>query len=489
MARLTAVALLAAAAVGVLPETGRASDDGAAQTGAIFDLARSLGVSRDETRPLHPYSFDVLGHPMIIGGELSLPVQWRGDFTLVDGPGDDQIKTAPYLQVESIWALSKTLVTFLSLTPQVDTALYREGGGATTNGGVDLSEAWVLATRLFDTPLALQVGRQLLQDEREWWWNQDLDVVRLHYFGRNLTGFIGFGGELGHKSTLAPTPLDDAGVVRVLGNLGWTWASHQTIEAFFLDQSDTSHELVPHRLVAHDPNDQAEANLIWFGLRARGRAKAPFLPRMFYSVDLAGMSGDRITGTFTPVGLAVDLVSNISIRPVRGWAFDTSLTFEAPIKPPVYLTLGYAEGSGRRGADGGLDYGFQQSGLDANAGKFRGLGRFHYYGEVLRPELSNLAVSTVALGIPIARYNSVEILWHNYRQPVADGHIQGSYLGMDPNGADPRLGDEFDLVLSRRPNNAVDIELVTGAFRAGPAFNPREGAWATLVKAKVNLSF
>ncbi len=466
-----------------------AAPDPDAQPASIVDLARSLGISQDQTRPANPLTVNVFGKPMIIGGELSAPAQWRSNYAFTDGGGDDQIKTSPSLEVDDIWALSDTLATFVSLTPQFDSTVYREGGGASTTGGIELSQAWLIKTRLFGTPFALQVGRQFYQDEREWWWNQNLDSVRLHYFGRNLTAFIGVGRELGHKSTLAPTPLGDPGVVRVLGNVQWSWAPRQTLEAYFLDQNDRSHEMVENRVVAHDVNDQGESNLTWFGLRARGRFKGGFPLKVYYSGDVAGVTGTQTTGTFTPVSATQDMVTQVASQKVRGWAYDASVTLESPFRPTFYLTLGYADGSGHRAADGALAYAFRQSGLDANAGKFRGLGRFHYYGEVLRPELSNLAISTVSLGAPVTVRDSIETVWHHYRQPVADTRIAGAYLGIDPNGVAHDIGDEVDLVVSHRPNDAVDLEFVAGGFRAGPAFDSRQGAWASLVKIKLNLSF
>jgi alginate production protein len=153
------------------------------------------------------------------------------------------------------------------------------------------------------------------------------------------------------------------------------------------------------------------------------------------------------------------------------------------------LTLGYARGSGDRNRGTGRNTAFRQTGIQGNNGKFRGLSRFRYYGEVLRPELSNIAISTVALGVPIKSDRWVELIWHRYRQPVADDRIAGSRLDIDPNGINPKLGDEFDMVLSHRPSAAWEFEMTAGAFRAGPAFGAEEGRWAYLGSFKFDFNF
>ena len=38
--------------------------------------------------------------------------------------------------------------------------------------------------------LALQIGRQGFKDKREWWWDNDLDAVRLHFSEGSLKGEI-----------------------------------------------------------------------------------------------------------------------------------------------------------------------------------------------------------------------------------------------------------------------------------------------------------
>ena len=114
---------------------------------------------------------------------------------------------------------------------------------------------------------------------------------------------------------------------------------------------------------------------------------------------------------------------------------------------------------------------------------------FRYYGEVLRPNLSNMQIATIALGVPIGEDGWVETVWHRYRQPTPRDRISGSRLDINPLGTSPRIGNELDIIASYRPKNGWDFELTGGAFRAGRAFGVEEGRKAWLVEVKVSKNF
>lgn len=482
---------LALAAVVTIPfaAPALAQSDDEARPRTAYELARDLGVSGDDSRPANQRRLNFLGKPLIIGGEIGGTLRWRRGYALARGADDDDAQLAPEMKLEAIWLLSDTLVTFADAKIFADSTIYRQGGGAKTQAGLELSEAWLLKTDLFNTPLAVQVGRQQFQDRREWWWDENLDAIRLHYFGDKVRAFVGAAREIGHKSTLGRADPEDKGLHRLLGNLKWDFADRQQVEFFALHQSDRSRRTLLGEIVDRDRRDEADGKLDWIGLRARGRVKLKFPGKFYYWADVARVSGTERLVDFDRLDNKRDIAEGITRRRIRGWAFDVGSSFELPFKSSPYLTLGFARGSGDRNPGSGRDRAFRQTGLHGNNGKFRGLSRFRYYGEVLRPELSNLAVSTVALGIPVGKVSWVETIWHRYRQPVAASRIVGDRLDIDPNGIDRRLGDEFDIVVSHRPTAAWEYELTAGAFRAGPAFGPQEGRWASMVSLKLDYNF
>lgn len=487
MIRLPHAAAIVVTLTFATPAIAQSDDDARPRT--AYELARDLGVSGDDSRPDNQLRLNFLGKPLVIGGEVGGTAQWRHDYELLRAASDDDVKLDPELKIEAIWLLSDTLVTFTDAKIFADSTIYKEGGGAKTQAGLELSEAWLLKTDLFDTPLALQLGRQQFQDRREWWWDENLDAIRLHYFGAKVRAFAGLAREIGYKSTLGRTDPEDKGLQRLLGNVKWDWADRQQVEFFALHQNDRSRRTRLGDIIDHDRVDEADGKLTWLGARARGRAKWKFPGKFYYWADLARVSGTERIVEFDEFDDARDIADGIARRKISGWAYDLGASFELPFKASPYLTLGYARGSGDRSRGVGRNRAFRQTGLHGNNGKFRGLSRFRYYGEVLRPELSNLGVSTVALGVPVKTVSWVEILWHRYWQPIAADRIAGSRLDIDPNGVNRRLGDEFDLIVSHRPSIAWEYELTAGGFRAGPAFGPEKGRWASLVALKLNYNF
>jgi hypothetical protein len=82
-------------------------------------------------------------------------------------------------------------------------------------------------------------------------------------------------------------------------------------------------------------------------------------------------------------------------KSIGGWGVDLGTTYEWPLGPRPSVTLGFAFGSGDRNADDQRDGSFRQTGLQKNEWDFGGSTDFKVYGEVLDPELSNLAIFTV----------------------------------------------------------------------------------------------
>ncbi len=464
----------------------RDDDDKRAET--AIEIARELGISGDDVRPEDQREIKIFGKPVVIGGEIGTSAQYRRDYELTEGAQDDDISVDPEFKLEAIMPLDDSTVVFASGKAFGEVDIYKEGGGEEQVAGVELDEAWILKTGIGGTDFAIQLGRQQVQDRREWWWDEDLDAVRVHYFGDKLRGFAGIGREFGYKSTLGRQDPEDKNIVRIFGTATWEWSDRQEIGPVFLNHRDTSSKFAVGDLADADLRDESEASLTWMGFRGRGRVKADFPGKFYYWFDLARVAGSVLEYDFAAFDATRDRVTAATRTNVKGWAYDVGISLELPFKFKPYLTLGYARGSGNDGSSA-TDGAFRQTGLHNNNGKYRGLSRFRYYGEVLRPELSNISISTVALGIPVSESAWLETIWHRYKQPVADNRIRGSRLDIEPIGLDRGLGDEFDFVYTQRLGNAWEFEITGGAFRAGQAFGNAAGKWATLAQFKLDFNF
>ena len=170
----------------------------------------------------------------------------------------------------------------------------------------------------------------------------------------------------------------------------------------------------------------------------------------------------------------------------KGWGFDLGTTWTPGALDPFALTLGYALGSGDTSPEG-TDQTFRQTGFQDNNGKFDGVTSFRYYGELMDPELANLAISTVGLGIRLALRTSLDLVYHQYRQDEPFPRLINAELDRRPDGIHRDLGWEIDLILGSRNWTSWDFEVVAAYFAPGDAFPDAESA--TLGKLQARYRF
>ena len=465
------------------------ADEESDQPKTALEIAREVGLSDDDRRPDNQLTVGLFGKPLIIGGQIEGDVRDRGHYNLGRNRQSDQLDATGQAKLEAIWLPSDTLIGFASGRAVGNFAIQSPGGTSDSTAGVALDGFWFLKTRVLGTPFAIQAGRQRLQDRRKFWWDDDLNMVRVHYFGSKLTAYAGVGTNAVNLSTLNTISPEERRRVRYLGNASWEWSKRNFFEAFALHQDNRAARFDVGDILRRDRSDDKDAKLTWIGARARGCVKTDVFRRICYWGDLAQVRGTEVRYDLTRLNTASVTVGKVNVRSVHGSAYDVGVSVELPFKFKPFLTVGLARGSGDPPATPGSDGAFRQSGLQANNGKFRGLTRFRYYGEVLRPNLSNIRISTAALGVPVGKTSWAEFIWHNYRQPFADTRISGSRLAIDPNGISRELGNEFDVVLSHRPSAIWEFELTAGGFRANSAFGAQDGKWAGLVELKIDRNF
>lgn len=393
-------------------------------------------------------------------------------------------------------------------------------------------QSWIYVHDLWDVPAGLQAGRQRFRDTREWWWDANLDALQLHLYG---TDFLRV--ELGVAREVAQLSPDDAdidpeedGILRFLGHATWRWAPRHKIETYALYQDDTTglangdfNGIPGFGTVDPALRDEIDRDMLWVGGRASGRYKVSDDHKIYYWLDGAISKGKETTIDYgacpdddpncecdlLPEGCAIRPPKNdVYKRDVFGWGLDVGFTWDTKWRFEPRFTFGYAIGSGDGNPDQdavetpdgnfrypGTDGSFRQTGLQDNNGKFSGVNRFHYYGELFRPELSNMHIGTVSLGFPIFESSSVELLWHIYEQVNEAGYLTDADIGPSPNGRDRRLGQEFDLSLGIEEWEWLEIEITAAVFRAGEAFsrpdprNNREGEIASFFEFKFEYNF
>jgi alginate production protein len=401
-----------------------------------------------EAAPETPYR---LAPGLGFGAELQLDFALRRDADLDRRRDDERALLAPELSLALAYAPVPAFEAFVNLALLREFALAAgpEGAGESGDIEVELKEAFVRWGSLGDGP-SIVVGRQRFEDEREWLYDEELDAVRLQY-GR---------GPLGAELSVSRN-----GLARkdLLSEREQERTDNYVLHARYALPREIVVE--GYVILRHD-RDADRRRPLFLGVRSFGEP----VEGLDYWLELAHVGGR-------------DGASR-----VRGWAVDAGATYELGAFLRPSLTLGAALGSGDPHPDG-TDGNFRQTGLQENEGDFGGAAGFKYYGEVLDPELGNLAVLTAGVGIRPAETVSLDLVYHYYLQHRRAPELREAAITAEPSGRSRRLGSEVDLVLGLESVwDRLDVKAVLGYFAPGPAFaDGSDGAW--LVAAEVQVRF
>ena len=293
-----------------------------------------------------------------------------------------------------------------------------------------------------------RIGRQKLDDDMGWFVDEELDGFR-YTLDRGITRLdVSFTRETWFE--IGAEDRDDI--------------IYNGLAVFRIDASDDSRWLpyLLHRSEREFRDEERAAETTWVGLQGNIRLNERFR----YWLNASARSGeeerrdggDRATG-----GVAVDLGAT--------WTF-----VDRAFRPAV--TLGFASASGDDDAGDGTDDTFRQSGLHSNEFALNDRNRFRYLGEVVDPELTNLEVITLGLGLRFDARWSADLAWHNYRQVEEEDELRGTDLDYEPEGGTDDLGRALDLVIGYERSRRLEFLAVAGRFEPGDAFADRpDAAW------------
>lgn len=425
-----------------------------------------------------------------LGGKVQVRPRYQSDFAL-DQESDDRLRSDQSLELHVDYEVSERLSLRVEAKAFYRGEFFAADRDTESEHDLQRGETWLYWKRIGGSRFGLQVGRQRFREAREWWWDQDLDAVRVEYRGNALTV------ELAVAESIARVSLDggdiepeDDDVLWILGRTRWKWADTHTVEAFAVHQADHSGTPSDGVVVKRRDEDAVDSDLTWLGLRATGKQRLGESYKGRYWIDVATVFGDELLHDFDTTPSGNRRFDETTHQDVRGWGMDTGATLATEWRLQPRFTIGYAFGSGDDApASGGTDHSFRQTGLHDNDASFRGVNRFRYYGEMLRPELSNLHIGTVSIGFPFLEQSSIEIVYHYYRQDDATDSLRDAKLDVAPTGDDPAIGQEFDAVIGIEEWEHVEVELAAGLFRAGKAYGALKGELAASIIAQVAYKF
>jgi alginate production protein len=426
----------------------------------------------------------VLGNVAVtFGGELEFISDYEADRDLDDDEEDDVRSSEQQFQLEAFAEFSDSLSAFAELNGGFSQEFSVEDETTDRDHELRRGELWLFWDQPFGTPLGVQVGRQNFAEQREWWWDENLDAVRVLYGTRQLSWEIAIAEELGRIEIGGRQDPQQLDVTRYLASIGWQPSSAVRLDGFYLRQNDGSSRYRVGTVVIDDLEDEDDSDLTWLGARISGELDLFDDTALAYWFDTAIVDGRETAYDFTELTGDLLRVDGIESRNRSGRATDVgaSLSWGRWSRLEPTLTFGYARGSG--GAD--ESSWFRQTGLNDNNGRFNGVDRFRYYGELARPQLSNLTVSTVAVGFRINDNSSIELVHHAYQQ-VTPSTEHTLRVDPDANGRSADLGSEFDVVLGIEEWQHWEIEVVGSYFLPGDAFAAADPMWFGVFKVNYN---
>jgi hypothetical protein len=336
---------------------------------------------------------------------------------------------------------------------------------ATDQSFLELRELYVKKKNLFNvTPLSLQVGRQRFREPRALWWNSDQDAVRLAYNSTLLNSFVAVSENLASYRNNSDNDFryDDEDRFRVLGETSWQYQYNHFLEGRLLYEDDHSGIEGPGSVVSVTNRDNEDQELVWAGVRLAGQFQnaSDLASTVKYRADLMGVAGEE-DQLVTAAGPSLDrrVVTGSSNRDVLGWGLDTGVIIDPLESGGVALTFGYAFGSGDDGT-GGTDNAFRQTDMQGNSSRV-GLERQQQknYGEVLRPELSNLHILSAGAAYPLSDASDISLTYFNYTLDEEATLMRSSGISVPMTGTNKDVGQALDFVLNVNIDKQFDVKM------------------------------
>lgn len=370
---------------------------------------------------------------------IAFDVEYERNFDLDRRTRDDVREVEPMLRLTATYTPHDWFRAFIEIETPV-TIEHDQDRGSATEAAFNLNQAYVEIKPIKD--LSIRLGRQLVRDDREWLFDENLDGLRVLY----RSGDLSLDASVSRVNIVRRDLRDRATVGNPIDN-----------HALLVDYRLLDTVTVGAYAVSRSGRRGEEGTPLLLGLRARGRL---FGDRLDYWLDAATVRGRDEQG-----------------RRLAGHGFDLGATYaaEAPLRPR--LTLGYAWGSGDGRPGDGTNRAFRQTGLQSNEARFGGRAKFKYYGEVLDPELSNLHIVTAGLGFSPSEAVSIDLVYHRYRQDRVADRLRDAAIDLRPNRnramQSRDLGQAIDLVVGVALTRSVEIEFAVGYFMPGRAYQVR----------------
>ncbi|MBI5431623.1 MAG: alginate export family protein [Planctomycetes bacterium] len=364
-----------------------------------------------------------LAESLTLGAQLELNSDFEDERDLNRQRPGDRLTTELTAKVELVWTPT---ADFLGVLSARETVAWEddEDSGYWRGDSWTLKEGYGRWSNVLGKPLEVQVGRTFFDDQREWLYHRSLDGVSVRWEEPRYAIEVS-----------ASTVLDDGNEFDRDTNNFSTYLSNN---------DDDRHAAL---FVFHRDHDAEESYTI-----VGGRLYGKWIPTTKGWLDAALERG------------------TLAGEDARGTAFDAGLTWMPDFAGPFNATVRYAYGSGDDSPGDGTTDTFRQTGFHNNNDKWGGVTPFHYYGEIVDPELANLGVFSFGVGAKLPGRTSLDLVVHHLELDHAADGLYRSRIKHQTDGVHPQIGREIDLIFGWRGSPNWQVEVVLGTFEPGAAF-------------------
>ena len=366
-----------------------------------------------------------------------------------DGAEDDrqslQVDIQPWLALVMgrDWRMYTRMQVFGSteLTP-----LESDEGGGLADSFLRLRQLWLDYGGLTPYPgESLRLGLQRLRSHDGLWWDGDIEALVWRFDTTLLKAKVGVAQHLAsYRTDRGDLDVEDQGRFNMLGELRYQYRPAHWLGLRLHYQKDND-SLTTVGATMDDDSRLEKREGYWLGLEASGlfgrqnRAGA-----LHYWLQGMGLVGSEDVVQSDP--LEPKRVHGWISRDIRAWGVDLGLRYRLPLRPRIEIGGGYAQGSG--GLDGDRNTTFMQTGLQSNRSRFVGSrSRLYRFGEVLRPELRNLKVTSLFVTTGVGRQLEATLLAHLFSRDDASQEIVSDLYHAPLVHTSDAIGQEIDIYL------------------------------------------
>jgi len=355
---------------------------------------------------------------------------------------------------------------------------------------IELNELWI-ETSLPSINSSIRSGLQNFEDERSWWWDEEL--VGVQWLGHTHSRWRYSAAALALTDDIStlnePTDPEERDIFYLLLQGHTELGESSTLSVFGLHSTDQSGTPARGTQIQSGLEDEADADLTHLGLGITHEVDIGRLGSINIRGDFAILTGNERSvnfaedeedsdeeneqedgGTDEPSSeLNADSATEDEILSVTGetrsnidaWALDVGIGWQLPIVTQPFIELGLARGSGTSAEQPAGSKTFRQSGLHDN-GRDRGT-----YGNVFVPDLSNLQVLSIAASIPLTRLGELSIYHHRFSKLQASDELTENELDFESESNSTDIGNETGLYLQLDVFDDIEINLGLSQFRFG----------------------